>query len=340
VLVIGAICFAVWALLAAPSMLRSAQASPLGLRRTIALAALRPISRLRAMVGLTDIQARAYAALGLDGRLAPPGTAAPSPRELTPVAPRSPAQTGTYPIYTGGPGTGKRPTWGGGEPAVSPLPILPRPTKADPLRVLIVGDSLGIDMGEGLAGRLAANGAFVSRLDARVSTGLARPDYFNWPAQVARDLNGFRPDVVVAMFGVNDGQSLLVNGRQLSVGSAAWRAAYGRRAAQMMGLVTANGRPLIWVGVPPMASRILSQNMQTIDAIVRAQAHAQPGVVFVDSWSLFANAQGHYSAYLRNASGREDLVRTPDGIHLTPAGDDRLATAVYQAMSTLWLHGG
>jgi hypothetical protein len=195
-------------------------------------------------------------------------------------------------------------------------------------------------MGEGLTRRLAANGAFVSRLDARVSTGLARPDYFNWPSQVARDLKGFRPDVVVAMFGVNDGQSLLVNGRQLSVGSAAWRAAYGRRAAQLMDLVTANGRPLIWVGIPTMASKDLSQDTQTIDGIVRAQAHTHPGVLFVDSWSLFADAQGHYAAYLRNASGGEELLRTPDGIHLTPAGDDRLAMAVYQAMSTLWRPGG
>ena len=75
------------------------------------------------------------------------------------------------------------------------------PTAADPLRVLIVGDSLGIDLGGPLQYDLADTGVVNAALDARESTGLTRPDYFNWPAELASDLKTAHPQVVVVMIG-------------------------------------------------------------------------------------------------------------------------------------------
>jgi hypothetical protein len=63
----------------------------------------------------------------------------------------------------------------------------------NPLRVLILGDSLGIDMGGPLQNDLANTGVVQATLDARESTGLTRPDYFNWPAELQSDLGTARP---------------------------------------------------------------------------------------------------------------------------------------------------
>ena len=51
-----------------------------------------------------------------------------------------------------------------------------------------MGDSIGIDLGDALQPDLAQTGVVTAALDGRVSTGLTRPDYFNWPAELADDL--------------------------------------------------------------------------------------------------------------------------------------------------------
>jgi uncharacterized protein len=202
--------------------------------------------------------------------------------------------------------------------------------------VLAVGDSVGEDLAIGLARALSGRKSFVLYADARQSTGLARPDYFDWPYQVAMDIGNFQPDVVVAAFGANDGQSFLAGGHGVRLGTPEWKRIYRQRAGRIMAEVTASGRPVIWVGMPPMAGHGLSRNMLMIDGLVRAEARGHAGVLYVDSWELFSGPGGGYSAYLPNTSGDQQLVRTSDGIHLTAAGLDRMAAEVMRVMAFLW----
>ena len=59
--------------------------------------------------------------------------------------------------------------------------------------MLIVGDSIGLDLGQQLQPDLAQSGVVNAALDARESTGLTRPDYFNWPAELTSDLKTVTP---------------------------------------------------------------------------------------------------------------------------------------------------
>ena len=54
------------------------------------------------------------------------------------------------------------------------------------------------------------NTADVYDVEERVksSTGLTRPDYFNWPDTLQDDVESYQPQVVVVTFGGNDGQPL------------------------------------------------------------------------------------------------------------------------------------
>ena len=56
-----------------------------------------------------------------------------------------------------------------------------------------MGDSLGIDMGGPLQNDLANTGVVNAALDARESTGLTRPDYFNWPGELRPTSRRRRP---------------------------------------------------------------------------------------------------------------------------------------------------
>jgi lysophospholipase L1-like esterase len=322
VLVIGTICFLGWALLSAPDLLRNAQASPIGARRTVAIAVLRPLTRLSEMMALDRVAGGADRALGHDQ----PVVALPP---STPFAGSGSDQETPTSGPSSGPGSA-------GLPGYGYLPVLARPSAAHPLSVLIVGDSIGIDMGEGVSRLLDSKGVFRPRIDGRESTGLARPDFFNWPNQLARDLRLYRPGVVVAMMGANDAQNFLVGGRLIPLGSEEWTNIYRQRVAELMAEVTESGRPMVWVGMPIMNSGSLSNSVRLINSIGLSEALLHPGVTYVDSWSLFVDGRGRYAAYLPDGSGKKELDRTPDGIHLTPAGGDRLARAVYQSLSTLW----
>jgi hypothetical protein len=202
--------------------------------------------------------------------------------------------------------------------------------------VLVVGDSVAWDLGIGLSRLLSDREAFLLNADARVSTGLARPDYFDWPNQVGIDIERYRPGVVVAMFGTNDPQGLLGGERPVPFGDPQWKSAYRSRVADIMARITSTGRPVVWVGMPPMGNAARSQQMKMLNGIYRSEALAHPGVLYVDAWPLFVDENGLYSAYLPDESGRQTLVRTNDGVHLTAAGDDRLAREVFDVMATLW----
>jgi uncharacterized protein len=319
---VGLICFGAWLLLDARNLERSARAGALGPRRTLALALLSPLRRVSALVSLDRASILIDEALGrsIKGPVAGGGSVVaitPPVTTTLPAASASPSANVTVPVSV--------PT-----PPIQPLPPLRQPTAQDPLRVLIVGDSIAKDFGESLLEQLGATGVVNPILDARPATGLSRPDYFDWQAQLASDLARDRPEVVVAMFGGNDAQPFLLTGHPVHFNTPEWTAAYGARIAQFVGQAAGGGRRVLWVGMPVMSSATFSASMQVLNQIDRTQMNSVVGQAggFFDSWPLFVDASGHYSAYLADATGRLQQVRQSDGIHLSRAGADRLATAV------------
>ena len=217
---------------------------------------------------------------------------------------------------------------GGGSAPPTTVPGMTSPTAAHPLRVLILGDSLGIDMGGPLQNDLANTGVVQATLDARESTGLTRPDYFNWPAELQSDLGTAKPQVVVVMIGANDPQDF-PGPPDVPYSSPQWNVMYAARAAAFMQLAQSEGATVVWVGMPPMQRAQLSTEMADINAIDQHQAAlSAPPVDFISSWTLLGTPQGAYTPFITNGSGQVVNVRTPDGIHLTPAGGEVLSQAV------------
>lgn len=214
---------------------------------------------------------------------------------------------------------------------------LAQPTAQHPLTVLVVGDSLGIDLGVGLREVLGTDARVHLLQKAVVDSGLANTAFYDWPTELERELHAFEPALVVVLIGANDAVGFDVGDRAASFGSAFWRKAYGQRVAEMMSEATAANAKVLWVGPPVMASARLSAAMLQLNAVYGAEASTHPAVRYLSTWKLFENPSGKYSAELPGPNGALVRVRQPDGVHITaPYGTDRLARAVVSAIEADW----
>jgi uncharacterized protein len=319
VLLVGIICFGLWFLLDAPSLQRSAQTSPLGTRRTVSMDVTGPVAALSRSLGLDNVVGWTDEALGR--------TPGGGPALAVPVHRAQPnPSTSAFGV------TLTTPT----------LPMLNlNPTPASPLRVLIVGDSVGLDLGQPLVNALGAYGDVTTYLDGRIDTGLSRPDYFDWPAELRIDLANQQPQLVIVMIGANDAQGLVTPNGSIHFGQPGWDQAYSARVAAFIAEANAAGAHVLWVGMPPMQNPLLDAALNHLNALVRTQVAETRlhGAAYISSVPALGDKHPKYTAYLVNASGAVINIRTPDGIHLTPDGGARLAAAVINDMeSKLHIH--
>ena len=314
-LLIGLVCFAMWLVLDAPTLMRNAEASPFGTRRSVAIALLRPLAAADRTVGLSHVVSGTDRALGRTGagvvQVSRGVGSANGHAHGTPAHPLTATDAASANPVTGPDG----------------FPQLPTPTTASPLHVLVVGDSLGVDLGNPLVNALVVSGVVDAAADAHIDTGLARPDYFDWPGELQNDLAVYSPQVVVVFMGANDPQNMVVNGDAVTYGTATWAEDYGQRVDAFVKEATDRGAHVLLVGMPVMADPGLSAAMQVLNQEF-ALAARPPGVTYFPSWPVLSDPSGAFQTYLPDASGNEVQVREPDGTHITPAGADRLAHAI------------
>lgn len=206
------------------------------------------------------------------------------------------------------------------------------PSAADPLRVWITGDSMWERPGPALAEDLEATGVVdVVDLEYRYSTGLTRPDYFDWPAHAASRLATLDPEVVLFVVGPNDSQPLVRDGIRLEPGTDGFDAVYRDRVRSMMELLAGETRQVLWIGLPVMRDPGFDQRMRDLDAAYAAAADVVDGVEHVPTRALFSD-DGGYAEYLPGPDGTPLPMRNRDGIHLSNQGADRLARVLFEIL--------
>ena len=189
-------------------------------------------------------------------------------------------------------------------------------------RVLVVGDSLGIDLGWGFTPSVDVHQRLSVVDDAVGSSGLVRPDFYDWSAHLRADIHDSHPDVVVTMFGTNDQQAIRTSKGLFEPGTVAWDRAYGARIRQIAAIVHRARAILVWVGLPRMGPRtdLNEQFVAHLDALDRAVVAKLARAIFVNSWLDFTTAGGAYTPYVEIAPHVWAIGHAPDGTHLTPAG--------------------
>ncbi|GHA26989.1 hypothetical protein GCM10007989_23510 [Devosia pacifica] len=229
-------------------------------------------------------------------------------------------------------------------PSPSPSASLPEPSvgvdKAeDATRLAVFGDSLASDLARALERLYAEDPNLVVLRQGVGSSGFVRDDFFDWNAAIEKEVADDTFDLAVVIIGINDRQNLRVDGRSTEPLSDAWTDAYRQRIAEFIAEIRSAGKPVIWVGLPPMSASSYSSAISQISAIHRLAA-VSGGAEFVDIYERFLGEDGKYSSYGPDLNGQNVRMRKDDGIHFSTAGSDKLAFFVNQAVRRYYREGG
>jgi uncharacterized protein len=282
----------------APGLKKSAQSLPYGARRSVAVAFATPIAAVSHFIYLDRPGQWARSALGKGGAAEEKG----AEDRLADL----------------------------GKPTDGATPgVLRTPTRKKPLRVWVGGDSMTQVFGRALVDDMRDTRLMKATLDYRISTGLSRPDFFDWPRHLRYEVDKLRPEAIVIMFGANDGQDVEYEGKVLKFGTPAWKRLYHTRVGEAMDIAMNEGfTKVYWVGQPIVRSDEFSRVLADMNGIYAAEAAKRPQLTYIPTWDLFADKDGRYADYLRDAEGRLVLMRQEDGIHLSLEGGDRLSVHI------------
>ena len=221
-----------------------------------------------------------------------------------------------------------------------PKPKVP-PSAADPAEVYVAGDSDAGTFAPYLDRLMKQTGMVNTILDYKVSSGLSRPDFFDWTAHFARQIPAVNPDIVVVTFGGNDAQGLRNNDKSWAEhhnpgaggDDADWRAEYGKRVGAAMDYLGGDNRTLIWVGIPNDDNPDVTARLQVQNEVVMAEAAKRPKVVFIDTWKRFSGLSGGFAEVVQDPRDNEFKdVRASDGFHLNETGAEILALDIAEAI--------
>ncbi len=199
--------------------------------------------------------------------------------------------------------------------------VIAAQTLQAPLTFLIVGDSL---INQGTGPRLESDlfkykGISVKRV-GKSSTGLNRRDYFNWQTYTKTLINKYHPDVMVIMFGANDGQTIVDDkGRKYAFSDSRWDGVYRKRVNDYMKLISSKSKKVYWLGHPIPRTADFHKKFVRMNKIFKEESAKFPNIVYVDSWNRFAK-NGKFAPIVADDNGLKGAVKHPDGVHFTSHG--------------------
>jgi hypothetical protein len=303
--------------LQAEGLRKEAEIQPAGFQRDLALEVTRPLVRVSRALHLTTPRHELQVAIGRANE-----DAIDTQVHLTLPPPAGPLP---QPRHTG-----------------TPVPPKPTFTAAKPLRVWVAGDSLAEIPGQALE-RATDPALKVVGVESRLSTGLARPDLYNWFTRIQDAPAQLTPHVAVFSFGADDAHDFMAgvpDGRTVGpLGSPSWTAEYRRRVEGVTRELTAKGIHVVWLGLPIPDGPGFKKSFPIVNRILESVVAAHPKTAtYVDTWHILSDAHGRYAPYLR-VHGKLTLMRLPDGVHYTAAAGDLIAQQVLKQLGAFYRFG-
>jgi hypothetical protein len=202
----------------------------------------------------------------------------------------------------------------------------------EPKKVLILGSSLAATgFGAILERRLDAHPTVRCYRKGKSSTGLSRPDFYDWVAEGTKQVEFREPDIVVIILGGNDGQDLTPKskGKRVPWHSSAWDAGYRQRMNEFLAAIAGEDRKVLWLGLPRTRTVKFEAKMKLIRAAQQdaVEGHGE-GYRYLDTTPLISGEDGVVFETVGEGK-RKDRLHAKDGIHFTMTGATYLADLVY-----------
>lgn len=197
--------------------------------------------------------------------------------------------------------------------------------------VLVLGDSIMMSVGPVIKKDVKAKLGGAAIVKAKLATGLARPDVFDWIKELKRLTTRRQYDYVVMMFGTNDSQSFVENGEILTYGTDGWVRAYNRRLEAAMTAACKGARKGIWIGLPPMQSEAFNRKAVRINSWAQRQVATHSCMKYVALDRVIGDESGNFTSY-RKIDDHLQKIRMVDGIHVTAQGGTLISTSLMGLM--------
>ena len=207
--------------------------------------------------------------------------------------------------------------------AIENPPRLPRPRRA-----MIVGSSsMEHGIGQSIEELVNEFGPVHFRNEGLRSTGLSRPDYYDWLSQARLFADEYRPDLVVAQFGGNDCQGTVDPDGDLVArwSTPEWDIEYGRRVTEFITDMRSRGAFVVIIGMPTMREERFRARIDVLNRVVQ-QACEAARVPFIDIRTLTSDEDGEYVDTVE-INGEQRGIRSGDGVHLSWTGARYVARA-------------
>ena len=231
----------------------------------------------------------------------------------------------------------ERPALAGGttptvtEAPTTTIPVPPggrQPTPEDKLRVILAGDSVMNGLAPAVATGLNEGGEGDAKFELAPSVSRDAASRVLWQSQLAE----FRPDLVVMLIGTWERAN-----PDFQPGDPGWAAAYQADVLDPFASMVADaGAKLLWIGMPAVPTESDNLQLAALNAQFEALANRSGDVDYLDAGDYLNGPDGRWVDALPAEDGSTQRVRRVDGLHLCPAGAERLAIPVLQAIQAQW----
>lgn len=188
-------------------------------------------------------------------------------------------------------------------------------------RVFYVGDSLMQGVAP-FAKRTLYKEYGIEGLDlSKQSTGLAYPNYFNWPKVVEDTFQEYKDiRLMVVYLGPNDPWAFSQGKGQpyMKFKSAEWEEVYRSRVRSLLEIAQKHGAHVIWLGAPNMKRNKLNEDMHYLNTLYQSETLAAKEL-YRATRDVLGSKDDKFVNFVQ-IDGRNMKVRVDDGIHFTPTG--------------------
>jgi hypothetical protein len=205
-----------------------------------------------------------------------------------------------------------------------------------PQRILLIGSSsMNSDLGAFLTQALRRQELDVHR-HAKVGSGLARPDFYNWMEELPSLLNLHQPELVIVQFIGNDCQSLILPDGTLEAryDTPEWEEAYRNRIIDLITLLHRQQIRVSFLGMSNVISPGFRRNLKNSNRIIQETA-AKHKSSFVSLWEQTSLPQGGVLQNI-NINNIERPMFQEDGIHLSREGARIVAQETFKQLNTIY----
>ncbi len=207
-----------------------------------------------------------------------------------------------------------------------PPQVVRRVAATGRLRVGVFGDSFGNGVWSAMYRLLPPGEGYDVLQFSKEATGFTRYYRLDLTQRAREQVRAEPIDVAVICFGANDLNPMWKGNDVYPLLGPEWRRIVGERVDAFVKEVRATGAVVYWVGLPVVRDATMDTQLQQLDALF-ADHMRRLGVPFLDSRATSLDPTGHYNAHLADPkSGKLQLVRESDGLHMNGIGYARLVT--------------